>query len=111
MGKQKDAKRYATCWLVAHPALPTVPVTAESWELATVAAAALWGVPWAKVAAECSCEKKIKTIRGVCVKCKQIMYNRKGKDLCEACEKILAQDSKNVARRLKETWYLAPKKA
>ena len=47
---------------------------------------------------------------GVCVKCKQIMYNRAGKDFCEACETAMKRDAENVAARLKKTWYLAAKR-
>lgn len=110
MAEKKVAKGWARCYLVAHPELPTVPVTAESWELATVKAAELWGVPWGKVVAECILERMTEVKAGVCAKCKQVMYNRPGQDFCEVCEKKMKQDSENVARRMKKTWYLAPKK-
>ena len=50
-------------------------VVAETWELATVEAAAFWGVPWGKVAARCECKQRITGApRNVCCRCGKVYY-------------------------------------
>lgn len=105
-------------WLVGHPEHCTVPVLAPDWELATVGAARLWGVPWAKVAAECRPEGKKVAKKLVCIKCGRVDYSQRGETaeaghdgLCAECRLIIRQDEENARRRMNKTWYLAPKGA
>lgn len=53
-------------WWVQCEGHYDVPVIAPNWELATVEAAHLWGVPWAKVAARCELREKLPVVRNVC---------------------------------------------
>ena len=46
-------------WWVQCEGHYDVPVIAPNWELATVEAAHLWGVPWAKVAARCELRRAL----------------------------------------------------
>lgn len=105
-------------WLVGHPEHCTVPVLAPDWELATVGAAKLWGVPWAKVAAECRPEGKKVARKLVCIKCGRVDYTQRGElrdgksdGLCPACRFAIRQDEELMAKRMQKTWYLAPKGA
>lgn len=59
-------------WWVQCEGHYDVPVIAPNWELATVEAAHLWGVPWAKVAARCELREKLPVVRNVCQRCGKI---------------------------------------
>ena len=58
MNKRKS-KKDDFLWWVQCEGHYDVPVIAPNWELATVEAAHLWGVPWAKVAARCELREKL----------------------------------------------------
>lgn len=79
------AKKEMRCWEVSHPDLGKVWVAAESWELATVEAARVWGLPWGKLVAEMRCERSWRAPRNICQRCGRI-FNSEGL-LCEACKK------------------------
>ena len=61
-------------WWVQCEGHYDVPVIAPNWELATVEAAHLWGVPWAKVAARCELREKLPVVRNVCQRCGKIFH-------------------------------------
>ena len=91
MAGNSRAKR--VLWQVGHPAHHKVWVEAVSWEQATVAAAAAWGAPWGKVAAECYLVQKKTALGGVCSSCGRF-YHSPGEILCDACRKI--QETENA---------------
>lgn len=103
------AKKEMRCWEVSHPDLGKVWVQAESWELATVEAAKLWGLPWGKLVAEMHCERNWKVWRHVCNRCGRIINSEEL--LCDACRKAVETEREQTAQRLKKTWYLGIKDA
>lgn len=88
-------------YLVAHAEgeHARVWVRAENWELATVAAAELWGVPWKKVAADCVEADRKPVLTNVCARCGRF-YNAPSKVvLCEACRKVQETEERLLAMR------------
>lgn len=75
-------------WVVAHPQLPhKAYVLADNWELATVAAAKYWGVPWPQAASGCYEVEHHKAQRNVCIRCGKIVYG--DTDLCDRCRSVM----------------------
>ena len=103
------AKKEMRCWEVSHPDLGKVWVAAESWELATVEAAKVWGLPWGKLVTEMCCERSWRAMRHVCQRCGRF-FNAEGM-LCDACKKTLETEREQTALRLKKTWYMGAKEA
>lgn len=87
-----------TLWMVSHPDHCTVPVTADTREQATVKAAALWGVPWARVAADCDVEKRYEILPHNCPKCGNYVYDPE-EEYCTRCRVALRQDEERLQRR------------
>lgn len=91
-------------WWVEHPQHAVAVVIAPNWELATVEAAKWWDVPWGKVAAECSLQKKAELPRNVCAECGNIFYGRDGDRVrCAMCEATAR--SRESERRAAEVRY------
>lgn len=86
-------------YLVAHEDgdHARVWVRAVNWELATVAAAELWGVPWGKVAAACVEADRKPLLSHICARCGR-MFNGTA-ILCEACRKAQETEEEQTARR------------
>ncbi len=103
------AKKEVRIWAVSHPDLGKVWVKAESWELATVEAAKLWGLPWGKLVANMQNEGSWRAFKHVCHRCGRI-FNDEGV-LCDACVKTAETEREQAALRLKKTWYLGIKNA
>lgn len=87
-------------YLVAHEDgdHAKVWVRAVNWELATVAAAELWGVPWGKVAAACVEADRKPLLSHICARCGR-MFNGGTAILCEACRKAQETEEEQTARR------------
>lgn len=82
---KKDNRRIV--WWVEHPDHGVAVVNAPDWELATVEAAKWWEVPWKKVAAECTCQRKHELPKFTCADCGTIFYGRDGDRVrCAKCE-------------------------
>ena len=94
------AKKEMRCWEVSHPDLGKTWVQAESWELATVEAAHLWGVPWAKVAARCELREKLPVVRNVCQRCGKIFLG--SGPLCDDCISIIRIEEQRKAAARKD---------
>ena len=86
-------------YLVAHEDgdHAKVWVRAVNWELATVAAAELWGVPWGKVAAACVEADRKPMLSHICARCGR-MFNGTA-ILCEVCRKAQETEEEQTARR------------
>ena len=106
---RNTARNETRIYEVAHPDLGKVWVAAESWELATVEAAKIWGLPWGKLVAEMVCVRNWRAMKHVCARCGRI-FNGEGY-VCAACEKALATEREQTALRMKKTWYLGAKEA
>ncbi len=89
-------------WIVACEGHTNAWVNAEDWELATVAAAAFWGVPWREVAAKCECRQKRPVIKGVCPQCGSFFFG--GAKRCDLCEKKARDDEWNLQQYLKNRY-------
>lgn len=74
-------------------------VRAANWELATVAAAKLWGVPWGKVAADCVEAGRKPVMAHVCARCGRFYNGASTEVLCEACRKAQQTEEEQTARR------------
>ena len=80
-------------------------VNAENWELATVAAAEFWGVPWREVAAHCEMKQKIVGApRNICCRCRRVYYG--APPMCTACRKDVKLEEAYLQRRLKRAYQL-----
>ena len=80
-------------------------VNAENWELATVAAAEFWNVPWREVAARCEMKQKIVGApRNVCCRCRRTYYG--APPMCMACQKDVQLEEEHLQRRLKRAYRL-----
>lgn len=80
-------------------------VNAENWELATVAAAEFWNVPWREVAARCEMKQKIVGApRNVCCRCRRTYYG--APPMCMACQKNVQLEEEHLQRRLKRAYRL-----
>ena len=74
-------------WWVEHPDHTPAVVTAQCWEQATVEAARWWEVPWGRVAANCTEQKREPLCRGMCVECGAKMWLGAGaRARCARCE-------------------------
>ena len=90
-------------WEIGCPGHTDSWVTAESWELATVAAAEFWGVPWREVAARCELKKKIVGApRNICCRCKRICSGPPR--VCTACAAALRTEE-DICRRRRARAY------
>ena len=87
-------------WWVEHPDHTVAVVIAPNWEQATVKAAEWWDVPWGKVAAMCTEQKKKPIKRGVCCECGSLVWGSEGvKARCGKCESIArSQEESRKAR-------------
>lgn len=80
-------------------------VNAENWELATVAAAEFWGVPWREVAAKCEMKKKIVGApRNVCCRCGRVYYG--APNMCSSCGKEVRLEEEELQRRRRRAYRL-----
>lgn len=79
-------KKQTFVWWVDHPDHTTAVVVADNWEQATVEAAKWWEVPWAKVAALCTEQKKEPLMRGMCCDCGAKVWSQGGRVRCAMCE-------------------------
>ena len=87
-------------WWVQCEGYPDVPVLAPDWEQATVQAAKLWCVPWAKVAALCELREKLPAITCVYQRCQRVCHGTG--TLCDDCVsavRIEAQRTEAAKRR------------
>lgn len=92
-----DKGKRAILWEVGCEGHTDAWVTAGNWELATVAAAEFWGVPWREVAAKCELKQKITGApRNICCRCGRTYYG--GPPMCGAC-KLTAQTEEALLRR------------
>lgn len=89
-------------WIVACKDHTNAWVNAENWELATVAAAEFWGVPWPTVAARCECVEKHPAVRSVCPQCGKFFFG--GAKRCDLCEKKARDDERNLQQYLKNRY-------
>lgn len=91
-------KRPTYLWVIGHPRIPNrAYVLADNWELATVAAAEYWGVPWSKIAADCYEINHHKAMRNICIRCGNVYFGEP--PFCDRCiEK--AKADRNAARRV-----------
>ncbi len=87
-------------WWVQCDGHYDVPVIAPNWELATVEAAHLWGVPWAKVAARCELREKLPVVRNVCQRCGKIFHG--SGPLCDDCISIIRIEEQRRAAARKD---------
>lgn len=98
-----DRKKQTYVWWVDHPDHTTAVVIADNWEKATVEAAKWWDVPWGKVAAMCTEQKKEPLLHGVCCDCGQKMWSPGGPRVrcgkCESVAKSLEESRKAKSRR------------
>ena len=101
MAKKKT--EYDKCWVVTNPDHGRAYVIADNWEQATVKAAEFWGVKWRDVAFFCDLEKTMEARRGVCARCRRIIYSNR--ELCENCER----EEEQARKRMRDTWYLGRK--
>ena len=108
--KREAKPRAAWLWKVRCPGHPEVPVTADSWEEAVMAAAELWGVSFARVAAYCDCAEKHRVTVTTCPRCKRNVYNCEDQDgLCDRCRKVAAAERAELRLRMRKTAHLARK--
>lgn len=105
-GKKENA---AVCWVVRLEGRCPAYVVADSWEQATVKAAAFWGIPWGANVAKMELQQKMEARKNVCLICRKIFYG--DAELCAACETARRQDAINHARRMKDTWYLGKRRS
>ena len=92
-------------WEIGCPGHTDAWVTAESWELATVAAAEFWGVPWREVAARCEMKKKIVGApRNVCCRCGRVYYG--APPMCTVCQKEQKLEEEHLRRKLTRAYQL-----
>ena len=99
-------------WWVRCEGYPDVPVIAPDWERATVEAARLWCVPWAKVVARCELREKLPAMRCVCRRCSRIFHG-KG-TLCDDCLHALKVEAQRTAEYKKQYYrrqYAGERKA
>jgi len=95
-------KEETVFWVVACPGHTDAWVTAKTWELATVAAAEFWGVPWGTVAAKCECKQKRKALKGVCPSCGRIFFG--GAEMCDACLQARQDEERNLQQYLRNKY-------
>ena len=75
-----------TLWQVSCEGQRAAWVSAPNWELATVAAADFWGVPWPAVAAKCDLLRKLSGgRRRICRECRQLFVG--AGEVCPKCRK------------------------
>lgn len=96
------------CWVVLLPGRCPAYVVADSWEQATVKAAAFWEVPWGPNVAHMELQRKMEARKRACLRCRKIFYEQG--DLCPVCEKARRDDAANAAALHKHTWYMGRKK-
>lgn len=97
-------------WRISHPLHPAVPVNADTWEEAVAKAAALWGVPFAKVAAMCEAEQKTPMTVTTCPKCGREVFNNSDQDgWCDLCRKKWKAERERVRAVRRKYWYELPK--
>lgn len=108
----KDAKPKTTYhWMVGHPDYSPVPVNADSWEEATQAAAALWCVPWSKVAAMCEAISKRQITLGRCCRCGRTTHDNTDRDgYCDLCRKTVTMEKAELRRWTRKHWDQLPKR-
>lgn len=100
-----DKKKKDILWEVACEGHRDAWVIADNWELATVEAAAFWGVPWKEVAARCECRQKIVGApRNVCCKCGKTYFG--APPLCDACVRNERLEEEELQRRLRRAYRL-----
>ena len=76
-------------WWVEHPEHTVAVVVADSWEQATIEAAKWWDVPWGKVAAMCTEQRKEPLMRGMCCDCgAKVWSTGETRVRCAKCEAV-----------------------
>lgn len=101
MAEKKD--KLPISWRVRHPEHCMIPVIAEDREQATVKAAAFWGVPWTKVAADCAVEKIRELLPHNCPRCGRYVFDS-AEDYCPACRDLLRHEEEALQKR-KAAYY------
>lgn len=100
-----DKKKKDILWEVGCEGHTDAWVIADSWELATVAAAQFWGVPWREVAAKCEQKNRIVGApRNICCRCGKTYFG--APPMCEACKKTVATEEARLRRRLARAYQL-----
>ena len=89
-------------WRVSHPDHSDAFVLASDWRLATVEAAAWWGVPWRTVAADCTAVEIGVLPRNVCIDCGKI-FHRDGLR-CEVCACKARDEEASAPARARRYW-------
>ena len=93
-------KNQTFVWWVDHPEHTTAVVMADNWEQATVEAAKWWEVPWKKVAATCSEQKREPLMRGMCCDCGvKVWSSGAARVRCAKCEAIARQKEETQRAR------------
>lgn len=100
-----EKKRRDILWEVGCEGHIDAWVVAENWEMATVAAAEFWGVPWRGVASKCERKRKIAGApRNVCCRCGKTYFG--APPMCTACEKNEKLEEAELQRRLRRAYRL-----
>ena len=99
------SKKQTFIWWVEHPEHTVAVVVADSWEQATVEAAKWWEVPWGKVVAQCTEQKKEPLMRGMCCECGAKTWSTGGEKRvrCGKCEAV-ARDNE-LSRKYRDMKY------
>lgn len=91
-----SSKKQTYIWWVEHPEHTVAVVVADNWEQATIEAAKWWDVPWGKVVALCSEQKKETLLHGVCCECGAKMWGTGEKRCrCGKCEAVARDNELN----------------
>lgn len=89
-------------WIVSCEGHTDAWVNAPNWEMATVAAAEFWGIPWPEVAAKCECKQKKPAVKGVCPQCGKYFFGTAKR--CDLCEKKARDDERNLQQYMKNRY-------
>ncbi|MBO4854061.1 MAG: hypothetical protein J5482_02800 [Oscillospiraceae bacterium] len=93
--RRKEPGKAKWLWFVHHPEHCLAPVVAENRDMATVAASALWGVPWRTIAADCDVEKRGEACKHLCARCGTFHYDEE--DLCAKCRQFVRDEERRIA--------------
>lgn len=90
------SKKQTFVWWVEHPDHTVAVVVADNWEQATIEAAKWWEVPWGKVVAQCTEQKKEPLMRGMCCECGAKVWNSGNVRVrCGKCEAVARDNELN----------------
>lgn len=100
-----DRKKKDILWEVGCEGHTDAWVIADNWELATVAAAEFWQVPWREVAAACEMKKRIVGApRNVCCRCGKTYFG--APPMCSFCQKDQKLEEEHMRRKLTRAYQL-----